>query len=47
MMRIEKRSPNISAVSIAARPGPITGMSRTDRSAASPESLIVSMQTAS
>ena len=30
-----------------ARPGPITGMSSTERSAFMPESLIVSMQTAS
>ena len=47
MMRIEKRSPSINAVSMEARPGAITGMSSSERAAARPESLMVSMHTAS
>ena len=46
MVMMEKRSPNINAQSIAARPGPNTGMSSTERSAATPESLMVSTHTA-
>jgi hypothetical protein len=37
----------MSAVRYEQRPGPITGMSSTDRKAWTPESLIVSMHTAS
>ena len=37
----------MSAVRYDALPGPITGMSSTERSAFTPESLIVSMHTAS
>ena len=37
----------MSAVRYEHRPGPITGMSSTERSGPIPESLIVSMQTAS
>ena len=47
MVRMEKRSPSISAVSMETLPGPNTGMSSTERSAATPESLMVSMHTAS
>lgn len=46
MATIEKRLPSIIAISIEARPGPITGIVSSERSAAMPESLIVSMQTA-
>ena len=40
MVRIEKRSPSINATRTDKRPGPNTGMSRTERSALTPESLI-------
>ena len=46
MVRMENRSPSISAVSIDTLPGPNTGMSSTLRNAATPESLMVSMHTA-
>ena len=43
---MEKRSPSISAVSMDTLPGPNTGMSSTERKAATPESLMVSTHTA-
>ena len=39
--------PSISAVRYEQRPGPMTGMSSIERRAFTPESLMVSMQTAS
>jgi len=43
----ENFEPRLSANSIEARPGDTTGMSSTERSAVMPESLMVSMHTAS
>ena len=47
MVMMEKFSPNIKALSIDTLPGPTTGMRNTERRAATPESLMVSMHTAS
>ena len=47
MVTMPKRRPSMAATTYWLLPGPTTGMSSIERSAATPESLTVSMQTAS